>query len=53
MKTSGKTMLIAYKQKLYHASKHKHISKLLRFYGICYNHGMAWHKRYEGSTRNT
>ncbi|WP_434801992.1 hypothetical protein [Helicobacter felistomachi] len=51
--SSGKTMLIAYKQKLYHASKHKHISKLLRFYGICYNHGMAWHKRYEGSTRNT
>ncbi|WP_163532757.1 RNA-guided endonuclease InsQ/TnpB family protein, partial [Helicobacter suis] len=39
-------MLIAYKQKLYSTSKNKHISKLLRLYGICYNHCIALHKRY-------
>ncbi|CCB79039.1 transposase OrfB [Helicobacter bizzozeronii CIII-1] len=39
-------MLIAYKQKLYNSSKNKHIGKLLRFYGICYNRCVALHKRY-------
>ncbi|WP_104731973.1 RNA-guided endonuclease InsQ/TnpB family protein [Helicobacter salomonis] len=39
-------MLIAYKQKLYSTSRNKHISKLLRLYGICYNHCIALHKRY-------
>ncbi|GMB90813.1 RNA-guided endonuclease TnpB family protein [Helicobacter ailurogastricus] len=39
-------MLIAYKQKLYNSSKNKHIGKLLRLYGICYNHCIALHKRY-------
>ncbi len=39
-------MLITYKQKLYKASKNKHIGKILRLYGICYNHCIALHKRY-------
>ncbi|WP_104686313.1 RNA-guided endonuclease InsQ/TnpB family protein [Helicobacter felis] len=39
-------MLITYKQKLYSTSRNKHISKLLRLYGICYNHCIALHKRY-------
>ncbi|CAM2916794.1 RNA-guided endonuclease TnpB family protein [Helicobacter felis] len=40
------SMLIAYKQKLYNSSKNKQIDKLLRLYGICYNHCIALHKRY-------
>ncbi|CRI33944.1 hypothetical protein HHE01_16300 [Helicobacter heilmannii] len=39
-------MLIAYKQKLLQHKQNKHISKLLRLYGICYNHCIALHKRY-------
>ncbi|WP_073193814.1 RNA-guided endonuclease InsQ/TnpB family protein [Helicobacter suis] len=39
-------MLIAYKQKLYNSSKNKQIDRLLRLYGICYNHCIALHKRY-------